>query len=207
MISAPSKASPPGKPCTPPCSAVHATRAGTSSPPSRHTPPVWSATATMLAPCSAISRAALLPTLPKPCTATVTSSKFRPRSRSASASTSMTPRPVAASRPSEPNRSSGLPVTTPGEKPAYLEYSCMIQPMTLALVLTSGAGMSVVGPMTSFICSTKRTVIWNRSRSDRACGSQLMPPLAPPYGTSTTAVFQVIRLASAAAWSSSIAGW
>ena len=33
-----------------------------------------------------------------------------------------------------------------------------------------------------------------------------MPPLAPPNGTSTTAVFQVIRLASAAAWSSSIAG-
>ena len=71
----------------------------------------------------------------------------------------MTPRPVAASRPSEPKRSRGLPVTTAGENPAYLEYSCMIQPMTLALVLTSGAGMSRVGPMTSFICSTNWVVI------------------------------------------------
>ncbi len=75
----------------------------------------------------------------------------------------------------------------------------MIQLITLAFVFTSGAGMSMVGPMTSFICSTKRRVTKSRSFSDMVLGSQSIPPLAPPNGISTTDVFQVIKLASAPA--------
>ena len=71
-------------------------------------------------------------------------------------------------------------MTTAGAKPSYFEYSFMIQPMIFEFVLTSGAGMSFVGPITSFICSTKRRVTRKTSDSDILRGSQLMPPLAPP---------------------------
>ncbi len=114
---------------------------------------------------------------------------------------------MASSRPSEPNSCSGFPVTTPGENPSYFEYSSMIHAITSALVFTSGAGMSMVGPITSLVCSTKARVTRSSSKTLIDRGSQSMPPLAPPKGTSTMAVFQVIRFARAAAWSSSIVGW
>ena len=75
----------------------------------------------------------------------------------------------------------------------------MIHAITSALVLTSGAGMSMVGPMTSLHCSTNARVTRSSSKRLIWLGSQSMPPLAPPKGTSTMAVFQVIRFASAPA--------
>ncbi len=58
-----------------------------------------------------------------------------------------TPRPVAASRPADPPSARGLPVTIWVVWPLRRPYSSMNQLMTWALVLTSGAGMSRVGPM------------------------------------------------------------
>jgi hypothetical protein len=116
------------------------------------------------------------------------------------------PRPVASSRPREPNRSTGLPVTTAGEKPCMREYSSMIHAMTCALVLTSGAGMSRWGPMMSWIWWTKRRVSRSSSRGDSVLGSTAIPPLAPPKGKLTTAVFQVISEARPCASSMSTVG-
>ena len=59
------------------------------------------------------ARPPTLPTLPKPCTATRAPSRSRPMRRAASRPVTKTPRPVALTRPSEPPRCIGLPVTTP----------------------------------------------------------------------------------------------
>ncbi len=68
--------------------------------------------------------------------------------RAASTPTVKTPRPVASRRPSEPPRSTGLPVTTAvAVAPSCMEYVSIIQAMTCSLVFTSGAGMSLLGPM------------------------------------------------------------
>ncbi len=84
--------------------------------------PVWSCTATTLAPASANSLAAVPPTLPKPCTATRAPSSTSPVRRAASTPTVNTPRPVASTRPSEPPSSTGLPVTTPvAVAPVFME--------------------------------------------------------------------------------------
>ena len=56
------------------------------------------------------------------------------------------PRPVAASRPSEPPSPTGFPVITAGESPRDLEYSSYIHAISRGPVLTSGAGMSRYGP-------------------------------------------------------------
>ena len=79
----------------------------------------------------------------------------------------------------------------------------MIQAITWASVPMSGAGMSLSGPIKSWICSTNLRVSRSSSPRESLFGSQLIPPLAPPKGRSTTAVFQVIRLASerASSWS------
>ncbi|MNV68623.1 hypothetical protein D3C71_1614890 [compost metagenome] len=103
----------PGKPATPPVLATCACSAAASMPPSFTIVPVWSCTATSLAPTSQNSLAAVPPTLPKPCTAMRAPSIFRPVWCAASRPTVNTPRPVASRRPSEPPRSTGLPVTTP----------------------------------------------------------------------------------------------
>ena len=59
-----------------------------------------------------------------------------------------TPSPVADVRPSDPPKTMGLPVTTPGtEKPAFTEYVSIIQAMLRSSVPTSGAGISRSGPM------------------------------------------------------------
>ncbi len=42
-------------------------------------------------------------------------------------------------------------MTTAGEWPWYFEYWSMIHAITCGLVFTSGAGMSRVGPITSWI--------------------------------------------------------
>ena len=65
-------------------------------------------------PWSWRSLARLLPTLPKPCTATGTSSTPIPSVLKAERIWYMTPRPVASGLPSEPPMETGLPVTTPG---------------------------------------------------------------------------------------------
>ena len=64
------------------------------------------------------------------------------------------PSPVAESRPSEPPIDSGLPVITPGAiLRVIVAYWSIIQPMTIAFVATSGAGMSTSGPMKSATAS------------------------------------------------------
>ncbi len=74
-------------------------------------------------------------------------------------------------------------------------------------MLTSGAGMSRVGPRTfSTLSMNERVIAWSSDRSSRSAG-QLMPPFAPPNGTPTTAVFQVMSEASARTSSMSTSGW
>jgi hypothetical protein len=71
-----------------------------------------------------------------------------PSRRAASRPVTKTPRPVALTRPSEPPRCKGLPVTTPVPVvPVFIEYVSIIQAMTGTLVFTSGAGMLRCGPM------------------------------------------------------------
>jgi hypothetical protein len=100
-----------------------------------------------------------------------------------------------------------LPVQIAGVWPWSLPYSSIIQAITWALVLTSGAGMSRVGPSTFSTLSMKeRVIFWSSERSSCSAG-QLTPPLAPPNGTPATAVFQVISEASARISSTSTSGW
>ena len=73
---------------------------------------------------------------------------LRPMRLAASTPVTYTPRPVAFTRPSEPPRWIGLPVTTPvAVAPTFMEYVSIIHAMICALVFTSGAGMSRCGPM------------------------------------------------------------
>ncbi len=126
--------------------------AGTSRPAGSNSVVRWSCTATTLAPASWNSLAATAPTLPKPCTATRAPLISRPILRAASEPTTNTPRPVASWRPSEPPSEIGLPVTTPvAVLPEFIEYVSIIQAMTWALVFTSGAGISLLGPMMMLI--------------------------------------------------------
>ena len=90
-----------------------------------------------------------------------------------------------------------MPVQIAGVWPWSFPYSSIIQAITWAFVLTSGAGMSRVGPRTFWTLSMNDLVIaWSSERSSSFAG-QLTPPLAPPNGIPTTAVFQVISEASA----------
>ena len=133
--------------------------------------------------------------------------RARPWADSTDLVTATTPRPVASTRPGMPPRSSGLPVTTAGDQPARDEYASMTQPMTLASVLTSGARMSVVGPMTPEMAWVKLRVAASSSREDSVAGSMFMPPLAPPNGRSRRADFQVISDARARTSSRSVSRW
>ena len=77
-----------------------------------------------------MSFAVQLPTLPKPCTAQVASSGLMPKALIASPAATITPRPVAAVRPSEPPMQIGLPGIKPGSYwPFSLLYSSIIQPI------------------------------------------------------------------------------
>ena len=116
------------------------------------TPPFQSVTAMIFAPCCDISCAAIEPTLPKPCTATREPLRSKPRCFADSRATIITPRPVASRRPSEPPISTGLPVTTEVEVwPTCIEYVSENHAMICSLVLTSGAGTSLSGPIESMI--------------------------------------------------------
>ena len=58
--------------------------------------------------------------------------------------------------------------------------------------------MSVCGPISRTSSDVKRRVNRSSSRGERARGSQRMPPFEPPYGSRSSAHFQVIHDASAA---------
>ncbi len=59
-----------------------------------------------------------------------------------------TPRPVASWRPRLPPSAIGLPVTTPvAVPPRFIEKVSIMIAIVIALVPTSGAGMSLSGPM------------------------------------------------------------
>src|SRR3989454_2309209 len=95
--------------------ATWASSPGISSPLSLYIPPDTSLTATTVAPASLLSkRARWLPTLPKPWITTRPPLIGIPKSRAYSCITYITPRPVASSRPSDPPRAIGFPVTTAG---------------------------------------------------------------------------------------------
>ena len=94
-----------------------------------------------------------------------------------------------------------------GVWPWSFPYSSIIQAITWAFVLTSGAGMSRVGPSTFSILSMNERVIFCTSERSSWSAGQLTPPLAPPNGTPATAVFQVISEASARTSSMSTSGW
>ena len=98
-------------------------------------------------------RAIQEPTLPKPWTMKVVSPGSRPSFGAASSNITTQPRPVAASRPKEPSSEIGLPVTHAGLWPLSFPYSSIIQAIVWALVPTSGAGMSRLGPSTLLILS------------------------------------------------------
>ena len=130
-----------------------------------------------------------------------------PHSGAASENTHTTPRPVAASRPREPSRDSGLPVTHAGVWPWSLPYSSMSQAIVWALVPTSGAGMSRWGPSSfSTLSMNERVTAWS-SEGWSSVGFTLTPPLAPPKGISAMAVFQVMSSARARTSSRSTSGW
>src|SRR5437867_9885065 len=103
------------------------------------------------------------------------------------------PRPVACSRPSEPPRAMGLPVRMAGVSPNIRLYSSYIHPISRAPVFTSGAGMSVYGPMTGAISRMNERESRSSSPSDSFLGSTATPPLPPPNGMSRSAHFQVMR--------------
>src|SRR6266508_330512 len=103
------------------------------------------------------------------------------------------PRPVACSRPSEPPRAMGLPVRMAGVSPYILLYSSYIHPISRAPVFTSGAGMSVYGPITGAISRMNERESRSSSPADSLLGSTATPPLPPPNGMSRSAHFHVMR--------------
>src|SRR5918999_5131062 len=87
------------------------------------------------------------PAFPYPWTATGVSSRRHPRALTRRSRQIAEPRPVAASRPSEPPRTTGFPVITAGFGPYFREYSSAIHPMIRGVVLTYGAGAATSGPI------------------------------------------------------------
>ncbi|MNH27560.1 hypothetical protein D3C79_876770 [compost metagenome] len=103
----------PGKPAICLFLACHSVNAFRSMPSGLDRVAEWSWITTTRAPMPTNRRAASLPTLPKPCTATLAPSSCTPKRLATSQPVTNTPRPVAFSRPREPPRWIGLPVTTP----------------------------------------------------------------------------------------------
>ena len=114
---------------------------------------------------------------------------------------------MAESRPSEPPTVTGFPVITPGESPWILEYSSYIHAISRGPVFTSGAGMSRYGPTTMSIAAKNARDRRSSSTSDSFFGSTFTPPLPPPNGTSSRAVFHVINAAKQRNSSSEAFGW
>ncbi len=123
--------------------------AAMSRPCSSYTPPLESVTATMLAPNISFARvAANVPALPNPIIATFALERSSLISLAASRRVNIPPLAVASLRPSDPPTAMGLPVTTPNWFfPLMMEYSSIIHAIIWPVVYTSGAGMSMSGPM------------------------------------------------------------
>jgi hypothetical protein len=73
-----------------------------------------------------------------------------------------------------------LPVTIAGVWPFSLPYSSISHAITCALVLTSGAMMSRVGPSTFSILSSSERVTACSSVGLNLSPGQFTPPFAPP---------------------------
>ena len=101
----------------------------------------------------------------------------------------------------------GLPVTMPGVYPAMEPYASIIHAIVCELVPISGAGMSRFTPSRCSMLVVYRRVMWFSSASLIVLGSHWIPPLPPPKGMLTTAVFQVISDASARISLMSACGW
>ena len=121
------------------------------------------------------------------------------------------PLAVAVSRPREPPFSRDFPVTTPRASCVEMffsfEYWSTMISMIFALVYTSGAGMSCVGPMTGAIFFMKALVMFSISWFDNFFGSHIIPPFPPPSGRLTVAVFIVIHIARAETSFRLTCGW
>ena len=83
----------------------------------------------------------------------------------------------------------------------------MIQAITWGLVPTSGAGMSLSGLISIVISVAYRRVRCSSSSCDSSLGLTTTPPFAPPYGSPTTAHFQVMSMASARISLRVTSGW
>src|SRR5512136_101085 len=117
------------------------------------------------------------------------------------------PLAVASSLPCAPPTLSGFPVITPNEVfPTILEYSSIIQDMVRAFVPTSGAEISLSGPMKGAIFWIKERLKRSSSPVDNSLGLQITPPFAPPRGRRYSAHFHVIRAARARTSSAVMSG-
>ena len=83
----------------------------------------------------------------------------------------------------------------------------MIQAITCGFVATSGAGMSISGPMKGDISHVKRRVTVLDLARRHYGRVAFTPPFAPPKGMLTTAAFHVIHMARARISSRSTSGW
>src|SRR5699024_167791 len=88
-----------------------------------------------------------------------------------------------------------------------LLYSPIIQSISRSLVPTSGAGISLDGPITGLKYCTYFLQIKCRSLTEYERGSTTTPPLLPPKGTPCNALFKVISEASVTVSSSSTDSW
>ncbi len=130
--------------------------------------------------------------------ATVNSSLSLSKRLRISRSANKPPRPVAASLPSEPPAPILLPVKAALDvSPVSFSNSSTIQSIMVALVLTSGAGTSLSGPMCGARCAAYLRDSSSSSSLVSSLGFTDTPPLPPPNGRPTAAVFSVISVASA----------
>ena len=79
--------------------------------------------------------------------------------------------------------------------------------MICEFVNTSGAGISLAGPTNCEIARTYPRDSRSTSSMLISRGSQMMPPLPPPYGRSTMPAFKVIHIDRATTSSSVTFGW
>ncbi len=82
----------------------------------------------------------------------------------------------------------------------------MSQAIVCSFVAMSGAGMSAFGPIIGSSSEVNRRVSRSISPGESSRGLQRTPPFAPPYGSRSSAHFQVIHTASAAHSPRSTAG-
>gem|GEM_PF-1713528 len=101
---------------------------------------------------------------------------------------------VAFPLPKLPHNSTGFPVITPGlNTPVILLYSSSIHAMICGLVLTSGAGISVSGPINLAIFLIYPLLSFSSSACESFFGLTMIPPFPHPSGKPTTEVLRVIH--------------